>query len=218
MRRMQFCRCLVYAVAGAALAACSGGAPPDAPEQIRARLQPVGQVCRTGEVCPKDKAATPTAEPAATSTGPATTVADSAAPAEAASESKPNTPAPALDEAATPESAPAVATASETAAAPAAAETPAPAATATASPSPGAGRSGKQIYDLFCFVCHATGVSEAPLLGDREKWQPLIDKGMDAMLATSLAGLNLMPPKGACADCSEDEMRAAIQYMIDQLP
>ena len=194
MRRMQFCRCLVYVIAGAALAACSGGAPPDASEQIRARLQPVGQVCRTGEVCPKNKAAAPTAEPAATSTDPATTVTGSAAPAEAASESKSNTPAPA------------------------AAETPAPAATATASPGPGAGRSGKQIYDLFCFVCHATGVSEAPLLGDREKWQPLIDKGMDAMLATSLAGLNLMPPKGACVDCSEEEMQAAIQYMIDQLP
>ena len=218
MRRMQFCRCLVYVIAGAALAACSGGAPPEAPEQIRARLQPVGQVCRTGEVCPKNKTAAPTAESAATSTGPATTVADSAAPAEAASESKPNTPAPALDEAAKPQSTPAAAIASETASAPAAAETPAPAATATASPSPGAGRSGKQIYDLFCFVCHATGVSEAPLLGDRENWQPRIDKGMDAMLATSLAGLNLMPPKGACADCSEDEMRAAIQYMIDQLP
>ena len=221
LRRMKLRRGLVYvvyAIAGATLAACSGKAPPETLEQIRARLQPVGQVCRTEEACPQNKAAAPTAEPAATSASPATTVTGSAAPAEAAPEARPNALEPASDEAATPQSTPAAATASETTAPPAATETPSPAATATASPGPGAGRSGKQIYELFCFVCHATGVSEAPLLGDREKWQPSIDKGMDAMLATSLAGLNLMPPKGACVDCSEEEMRAAIQYMIDQIP
>ena len=87
-----------------------------------------------------------------------------------------------------------------------------------ASASLGKGRSGKQIYDRFCFVCHAAGISEAPLLGNRAQWQPRIDKGMDAMLAVSRAGFNLMPPKGACIDCSDAELRAAIQHMIDQLP
>lgn len=79
----------------------------------------------------------------------------------------------------------------------------------------GGGLSGQQVYDQFCFLCHATGVSQAPLFGDLEQWQPRIDKGVDALVATSLEGFNLMPPMGACMSCSEAEMRGAVQYMID---
>lgn len=86
---------------------------------------------------------------------------------------------------------------------------------ATQAPAAPAERSGKAIYDAHCFACHATGVGEAPLFGNVEQWQPLIDKGMDTLLATSLSGLNLMPPMGTCMSCTEGEMRAAIQHMID---
>ena len=78
-----------------------------------------------------------------------------------------------------------------------------------------AGLSGQQIYDRFCFACHATGVGEAPLFGDLAQWQPRIDQGMEQMLAVSLTGRGLMPPMGTCVTCSDDEMRAAIQYMVD---
>ena len=76
-------------------------------------------------------------------------------------------------------------------------------------------RSGEAIYGTFCFACHATGVSEAPLFGSLEQWQPRIDKGMDELVATSLTGFNLMPPMGTCMNCTQDEMRDSIQYMID---
>ena len=79
----------------------------------------------------------------------------------------------------------------------------------------GAGLSGQQIYDRFCFACHATGVGEAPLFGSLEQWQSRIDQGMEQMLAVSLTGRGLMPPKGTCVTCSDDEMRAAIQYIVD---
>ena len=91
------------------------------------------------------------------------------------------------------------------------APTPAPVAL-TAS---GGRRTGQQIYDTFCFACHATGVTEAPLFGSLEQWQPRIDKGVDTLVATSLTGLNLMPPMGICMSCTEDEMRDAIQYIVD---
>ena len=77
------------------------------------------------------------------------------------------------------------------------------------------GLNGRQIYDQFCFACHATGVGEAPLFGNLEQWQPRIDQGMEQMLAVSLTGRGLMPPMGTCITCSDDEMRAAIQYMVD---
>src|SRR5690606_14908190 len=33
---------------------------------------------------------------------------------------------------------------------------------------------GKQIYEGTCAVCHGTGVANAPKLGDKERWAPLI--------------------------------------------
>ena len=92
------------------------------------------------------------------------------------------------------------------------AEAPAPMSALTAAAGT---RSGQAIYDTFCFACHATGVSEAPLFGSLDQWQPRIDKGMDELVATSLTGFNLMPPMGTCMSCTEDEMRDSIQYMID---
>ena len=38
-------------------------------------------------------------------------------------------------------------------------------------------------------------------------------KGMDATLQNAINGINAMPPKGTCANCSDDELMAAIKYM-----
>ena len=45
-------------------------------------------------------------------------------------------------------------------------------------------------------------------------WAPRIAKGIDALLVSATNGLNAMPPKGLCMDCSEDELKGAIEYMI----
>jgi len=74
---------------------------------------------------------------------------------------------------------------------------------------------GKKIYDTKCFVCHASGVAGAPKFGDKAAWEPRIATGMDAMLAVAITGKNAMPPKGTCMDCSDDDLKAAIQYMVD---
>ncbi|TCK04840.1 c-type cytochrome [Marinobacterium mangrovicola] len=76
-------------------------------------------------------------------------------------------------------------------------------------------RSGEELYNTKCSVCHASGVAGAPLFGDAEAWAPRAEKGMDALLATAKSGLNAMPPMGTCVDCSDSEMTAAIQYMLD---
>lgn len=74
---------------------------------------------------------------------------------------------------------------------------------------------GKATYDTKCFACHNTGVAGAPKLGDKAAWEPRIATGMDAMLAVAIKGKGAMPPKGTCMDCSDDELKAAIQYMVD---
>jgi cytochrome c5 len=75
---------------------------------------------------------------------------------------------------------------------------------------------GQKIYQTSCQACHATGAANAPKLGDKEAWAPRIATGMDAMLASAIKGKNAMPPKGACASCSDADLKAAIEYMVSQ--
>lgn len=75
---------------------------------------------------------------------------------------------------------------------------------------------GQKIYQASCQACHAAGVAGAPKLGDKEAWAPRIAKGNDALFSSVMNGLNAMPPKGACMGCSDEELRAAIVYLVEQ--
>ena len=116
-----------------------------------------------------------------------------------------------------PETAPAQETAQQPATPEAApsAEAPEPAAAAPAE-TQAAAADGEQIYKTSCQVCHAAGVAGAPKLGDKEAWAPRIAKGKDALLSSVKNGLNAMPPKGACMTCSDDDLGAAVRYMVEQ--
>lgn len=76
-------------------------------------------------------------------------------------------------------------------------------------------RSGEEIYNAKCSVCHVAGVAGAPKFGDAAAWAPRAEKGIDALLASAITGLNVMPPKGTCMDCSDSELKSAIQFMLD---
>ncbi|MDH3900672.1 MAG: c-type cytochrome [Gammaproteobacteria bacterium] len=76
--------------------------------------------------------------------------------------------------------------------------------------------SPEQVYQSKCLACHGTGVPGAPQLGDAAAWSPRIAKGMDAMLANATNGLNAMPPKGLCMECSDADLRAVIEYMVSK--
>ena len=75
------------------------------------------------------------------------------------------------------------------------------------------GRSGADVYATACKTCHEAGLNEAPKSFDLEAWASRLDKGMDELVRVSREGLNLMPPMGACMTCSDDELRAAIEFM-----
>jgi cytochrome c5 len=68
-------------------------------------------------------------------------------------------------------------------------------------------------YDKSCKVCHATGAAGAPKTGDAAAWEPRLAKGMDALLVSVNNGLNAMPPKGMCFDCTNEDYTALITYM-----
>ena len=64
-----------------------------------------------------------------------------------------------------------------------------------------------------CVVCHASGVANAPKLGDKQAWAPFLAQGADALLATVLKGKGAMPPRGGTA-ADEASLRAAVAYMM----
>ncbi len=69
------------------------------------------------------------------------------------------------------------------------------------------------IYNKTCVACHASGAVGAPKTGNAEEWAPRMEKGMDALVQSANAGLNAMPPKGMCFDCTDDQFKALIEYM-----
>ncbi len=76
-------------------------------------------------------------------------------------------------------------------------------------------RDGATVYNTKCMACHMTGAAGAPIVGKADQWGPRAAKGMDALLATAKTGINAMPPMGTCMDCTDGEMNAAIQHMVD---
>ncbi len=75
-------------------------------------------------------------------------------------------------------------------------------------------RDGATVYGTFCIACHASGVSGAPKTGDAGDWGPRIAQGRDILANHAINGFNAMPAKGSCMDCSDDEIKDAIEHMI----
>ncbi len=67
---------------------------------------------------------------------------------------------------------------------------------------------GEKLYRSACVVCHASGVANAPKLGDKQAWAPFLAQGADALLATVLKG------KGGGTAADEATLRAAVAYMM----
>ncbi len=75
-------------------------------------------------------------------------------------------------------------------------------------------RSGSEVYQAHCSACHATGVAGAPRTGDHAAWLPRIAQGESVLVQHALQGLNAMPPRGACGQCSDDEIKTAVAHLL----
>ncbi|MFT4889082.1 MAG: cytochrome c5 [Pseudohongiellaceae bacterium] len=71
-------------------------------------------------------------------------------------------------------------------------------------------------YQQSCFACHGTGAAGAPKLDDKVAWENIMAKGMDAVMVNVMNGINVMPAKGLCFDCSQDDLMAIVAYMSSQ--
>ncbi len=76
-------------------------------------------------------------------------------------------------------------------------------------------RSGKEIYDASCNVCHGAGVAGAPKLGDAADWGARLGNGLETLYTHAIQGFNGMPAMGLCATCSEDEIKLTVDYILE---
>ncbi len=79
--------------------------------------------------------------------------------------------------------------------------------------------SGEQVYRKFCQACHASGAAGAPKLGDVAAWKPRVSKGKDALYVSAFKGVagTAMMARGTCVACSDDELKAAVDFMLERL-
>lgn len=73
-------------------------------------------------------------------------------------------------------------------------------------------------YTQSCAACHNSGAAGAPRLGNASDWQERLDeRGYEGLLDGTINGFNnIMPPKGMCFTCSDEELDLVLQYILDE--
>ncbi len=75
---------------------------------------------------------------------------------------------------------------------------------------------GQQVFQQACFACHGTGAAGAPKL-EKAAWKDRLAKGVEALYNSALHGVGVMPPKGGRTDLSDEDVKAAVDYMLSQV-
>jgi cytochrome c5 len=73
----------------------------------------------------------------------------------------------------------------------------------------------KDIYENNCKMCHQTGLAGAPKMGAKGDWAPRITQGLDVLVKNAWVGIRAMPPKGNCLKCTEADIKATVEYMLE---
>ena len=85
----------------------------------------------------------------------------------------------------------------------------------------GGSTDGKTIYDNLCHACHTAGVAGAPKLGDKANWGPRVAEGIDTLVKHAIEGYkgpdgNMMPAKGGNPALTDEQVKAAVHWIVDQ--
>ena len=79
--------------------------------------------------------------------------------------------------------------------------------------SDGKPRSAEVIYNTICKACHDAGVAGAPKTGDKAAWAPRLATGQAALLKSVINGKNAMPPRAGDPSLSDNELKAAVEFL-----
>jgi cytochrome c5 len=65
----------------------------------------------------------------------------------------------------------------------------------------GGAKDGKTVYNTVCAGCHGAGVMGAPKMGDKGAW--------------AINGFKGMPARGGATNLTDDEVKGAVEYMVN---
>jgi cytochrome c5 len=80
----------------------------------------------------------------------------------------------------------------------------------------GSERSGKDVVETVCAVCHKTGTHGAPKIGDREAWSKRASQGLTGLTQHALNGIREMPSHGGNPGLTDLEIGRAVTYMVNR--
>ena len=76
--------------------------------------------------------------------------------------------------------------------------------------------SGQAVYTKSCLVCHKAGIAGAPKLGDKDAWAPRLANGMESLVSNAINGIGTMRAKGGHSKLTDEEVKAAVEYMVEE--
>lgn len=76
---------------------------------------------------------------------------------------------------------------------------------------------GKQVYVSACIICHQNGEMGAPRIGNAANWfMRLKASGLTGLYRHAINGYNSMPVKGACVTCTDNDIIASVDYILNK--
>lgn len=72
----------------------------------------------------------------------------------------------------------------------------------------------KENYNTYCSACHSNKAIGAPVIGDKQAWAEVLEKGIDEVYKNGINGINAMPPKGT-SDLSDEDFKKVVDYIIN---
>jgi len=86
------------------------------------------------------------------------------------------------------------------------------------SAAPAVPKSGTDLFEQTCSVCHGQGIAGAPKAGDKAAWAARIAAGKATLYEHALKGFQgktgVMPPKGGRIDAPDDLVKQAVDHMV----
>jgi cytochrome c5 len=82
-------------------------------------------------------------------------------------------------------------------------------------------RAGEKIFKEFCGACHRQKPMidvRAPRIGDSAAWKIRRQLGLEVLLKITVNGVGAMPARGGCFECSDEQLRATIRYILKNTP
>lgn len=76
---------------------------------------------------------------------------------------------------------------------------------------------GEEVFAGQCINCHAAGLNGAPIFGNAKMWGPRIEQGLPTLIEHAKNGYELMPERGGDLDLTDEQIAAAVTYMVNEV-